>query len=64
MANFIHPTAIVSPQAQLGDGNHVGPFCLIGPNVTIGDGNRFEAYVSIGTTAEHREHFHKAPGEV
>lgn len=32
----IHPTAIVSPQANLGEGVEVGPFCVIGPNVTIG----------------------------
>ncbi len=33
----IHPTAIVDPGAQLGDGVEVGPYAMIGPNVTIGD---------------------------
>lgn len=30
----------------------------------MGKGNRLEAYVSIGTNAEHRDHFHNQPGEV
>jgi UDP-N-acetylglucosamine acyltransferase len=32
--------------------------------VIIGDGNRFEAYVSVGTAAEHREYFHQEAGPV
>lgn len=34
----IHPTAIVSPKAELGTGVKVGPYAIIGDNVTIGDG--------------------------
>ena len=64
MKNQIHPTAIVHESAQLGTDNYIGPFCLIGPNVRIGNGNRFEAYVSIGTAAEHRDYFHEEPGPV
>ncbi len=33
----IHPTAIVSPKAQLHETVEVGPFTVIGPNVTIGE---------------------------
>ncbi len=62
--NQIHPTALVHPEAKLGSGNYVGPFCLIGPQVTIGNNNRFEAYVSIGTPAEHRDYFNKPAGKV
>lgn len=64
MKNQIHPTAIVDSRAQLGTNNFIGPFCYIGPNVVIGDGNRFEAYVSIGTAAEHRDYYHSEPGPV
>jgi UDP-N-acetylglucosamine acyltransferase len=34
----VHPTAIVSPQAQLADTATVGPYTLIGPDVTVGEG--------------------------
>ncbi len=33
----IHPSAIVDPGAQLGNGVQVGPYAIIGPNVIIGE---------------------------
>jgi len=33
----IHPTAIVDPNATLGEGVVVGPFCTVGGEVTLGD---------------------------
>jgi UDP-N-acetylglucosamine acyltransferase len=33
----IHPTAIISPKAELGKNVRVGPYCIIGANVTLGD---------------------------
>lgn len=33
----IHPSAIVDPGAQLGNGVQVGPYAIIGPNVVIGE---------------------------
>lgn len=33
----IHPTAIVSPLAKLGNQVRVGPYCVIGANVELGD---------------------------
>ncbi|MBC2769421.1 acyl-ACP--UDP-N-acetylglucosamine O-acyltransferase [Pusillimonas minor] len=38
MSGLIHPTAIISPGAQLGANVSVGPYSLIGPNVVIGTG--------------------------
>lgn len=35
---MIHPSAIISPGATLGQGVTIGPFSLIGPEVTLGDG--------------------------
>lgn len=32
----IHPTAIISPEAKLGEGVEVGPYSIIGPDVAIG----------------------------
>lgn len=34
---MIHPTAIVSPLAKLGNNVRVGPFCIVGANVELGD---------------------------
>jgi len=39
----MHPTAIVAPDAQLGEGVEVGPFAIIGPQVTVGRGGRIAA---------------------
>lgn len=39
MNNIIHSTAIVSEQARLGSGNHVGPFAVIHDDVVLGDNN-------------------------
>ncbi|MDR0534069.1 MAG: acyl-ACP--UDP-N-acetylglucosamine O-acyltransferase [Verrucomicrobiales bacterium] len=43
----IHPTAIVSPKAKLGDNVEVGPYCIIGDNVKIGDNCRLIHHVNI-----------------
>lgn len=45
---FIHPTAVVHPQAQLDDGVFIGPHCVIGPEVKIGKRTRLEANVYLG----------------
>jgi UDP-N-acetylglucosamine acyltransferase len=34
----IHPSAIVDPGAELGEGVEIGPFCIVGPNVRLGEG--------------------------
>lgn len=40
MASVVHPSAIVSPSAVIGDDVEIGPFCYIGDDVVIGDGCR------------------------
>ena len=37
--NNIHPLAVVSPEAKLGDNNVIGPFCVIDADVEMGDNN-------------------------
>ena len=64
MKSFIHPTAIVDSSAVIGNDNYIGPYCIIGPNVVMGNANRFEAFVSIGTAAQHRDYFLLPPGPV
>jgi UDP-N-acetylglucosamine acyltransferase len=43
----IHPTAIVSSQAELGADVEVGPFAIIGPQVTVGAGSRIAARATL-----------------
>ncbi len=47
MSSSIHPSAIVDPSAQIGDGVTVGPFCLVEAGAVIGDGCVLDAYVHI-----------------
>ena len=44
----IHPSAIVSPKAILGEGVQVGPFCIIHDNVILGSKVKVEAYCELG----------------
>ena len=39
MNNNIHPTALVSSRAQLGENNNIGPYATIEDDVQIGSGN-------------------------
>ena len=45
--NQIHPLAVVSPKAKIGDNNIIGPFCVIDDDVVIGDNNRFLNSVTV-----------------
>ncbi len=47
LEDFIHPTALVSPDATLGSGVKVGPYTVIEAGTRIGDGTRIEAFVRI-----------------
>lgn len=44
---MIHSTAIISPDARLGEGVEVGPYALIGPEVSIGDGSRIDSHAVV-----------------
>ena len=44
---FIHPTAIIDPEAELGIGVTVGPYSIIEASVTVGDGTTIGARVTI-----------------
>ena len=45
--SIIHPTAIVSDGATIGEGVSIGPYSVIGPEVTLGQGTRVESHVVI-----------------
>ena len=46
-ATEIHPTTVVSPEAQLGEGVVVGPYSVIGAGVKLGDGCLLHNSVTI-----------------
>jgi UDP-N-acetylglucosamine acyltransferase len=47
MTARVHPSALVDPSVQLGDGVEVGAFAIVGPNCTIGDGSLISARASL-----------------
>jgi len=47
----IHPTAIISPGAELGSGVEVGPFSIIEDDVEIGDGTIIHSHAKLESGA-------------
>src|SRR4051812_2027304 len=47
MSSRIHATAVIDPEATLGDNLDIGPFAYIGPDVTIGDGCVLDARATL-----------------
>ena len=47
MSVSIHPSAIVAPGAELGEGVRVGPYCCIDARAVIGDGTVLNAFVTV-----------------
>ncbi len=47
MSVQIHPSAIVSKKAELGENVIIGPYCIIDDDVKIGDGTFLRAFVTI-----------------
>lgn len=54
-AGIIHPTAIVSEQASLGENVSVGPFTIIHDSVTIGSGTQIGSHCEIGVPSNEPE---------
>ncbi len=52
----IHPTAIVAPDATLGEGASIGPYTVIGPRSRIGARTSILSNVSIGADVAIGEH--------
>lgn len=44
---MIHPTAVVHPGAQIGEGCEIGPYGVIGEHVALGQGCRLHSHVVI-----------------
>jgi UDP-N-acetylglucosamine acyltransferase len=47
MAGNIHPTALIAPQAELGEGVEVGAYAVIGPGVQVGANTRIGPHAVI-----------------
>jgi UDP-N-acetylglucosamine acyltransferase len=47
MPTSIHETAIVSPEAQIGEDCRIGPFCTVGAEVVLGDGVKLDSHVVV-----------------
>jgi len=43
----IHPTAIVSESAEIGDKVHIGPYCMVGPEVKLATGVELISHVVV-----------------
>ena len=48
----IHPSAVVDPDAKIGDGASVGPLCVVGPGARIGAGAVLLSQVTVAAGAE------------
>jgi UDP-N-acetylglucosamine acyltransferase len=48
----IHPTAIVSPKAEIGEGVSIGPYCIVDGGAKIGGGTVLEAFVHLTSYVE------------
>ncbi len=45
---MIHPTAIIDPKAEIGEGVEIGPYVVVEKGVSIGEGTRIRPHVFIG----------------
>jgi len=48
----IHPTAVVAPDAQIGEGVSIGPYAVVGPRSRIGAGTVLLPQVTVGADVE------------
>ncbi len=58
---FIHPSAIVSQRAEIGENCFVGPFCVVGDEVTLGEGVRLESHAVVDGRTRVGEKTHVFP---
>lgn len=45
----VHPTAVIHPSAQIGEGCEIGPYCIIEEHAVLGDGCKLRSHVVIGS---------------
>lgn len=47
MSNDVHPAAVISPKAELGEANSIGPFSIIEDDVVVGNNNHIAGHVVL-----------------
>lgn len=47
MSIRIHPSSVISPKAEIGDGVIIGPFCYVDGGAKIGSGTELTSFVSV-----------------
>jgi UDP-N-acetylglucosamine acyltransferase len=57
----VHPTAVVSPRAEVGEGSYVGPYCTVGDEVRLGARVRLESHVVVDGRTEIGDDTHVFP---
>lgn len=63
----IHPTSIISPEAEISEDVEIGPYCIIQGKVKIGRGSYIEGHATIGSrygVVVMGENNHVSPGAV
>src|SRR5918998_225234 len=61
MSVYVHPTSVVSPRAEVGEGSHIGPFCTVGDEVRLGARVRLESHVVVDGRTEVGDETHVFP---
>lgn len=62
--SFVHPTAIISEDLQIGEGSFVGAYSIITTNVTIGDHCIFNRGCQVGHDSKIGNYFSGMPGSI
>jgi UDP-N-acetylglucosamine acyltransferase len=60
----IHPTAIVSPDAQLGGDVEIGPFAIVGESCVVGDGSAVAARATLERNVTLGANVHVGSGSI
>jgi sugar O-acyltransferase (sialic acid O-acetyltransferase NeuD family) len=63
-ASVIHPTAVVSPSATIGDGVFIGPRAVVNARAVIGAGTIINTAAILEHDARTGEYCHLAPGAI
>ncbi|HEV2706317.1 MAG TPA: acyl-ACP--UDP-N-acetylglucosamine O-acyltransferase [Pyrinomonadaceae bacterium] len=58
---FVHPTAVVSPRAEIGEDAYVGPYCTVGDEVRLGARVRLESHCVVDGRTTIGEETHVYP---
>jgi UDP-N-acetylglucosamine acyltransferase len=61
MSVEIHPTAVVSERAEVGEGSHIGPYCTVGDEVRLGARVRLVSHVVVDGRTEIGDDTHVFP---